>query len=50
MNAGQAKVARIKARAKADGKVTRAERARLAKAQNKQSRRIAKQKNDGNGK
>jgi uncharacterized membrane protein YebE (DUF533 family) len=50
MEAGQAKVAGMKAGAKADGKVTRAERAAIQKEQNKQSRRIAKQKRDGNKK
>ena len=50
LNAGQAKVAGMKAGAKADGKVTRAERAAIQKEQNKQSRRIKKQKHDGNGK
>ena len=50
MEAGQAKVAGMKASAKADGKVTRAERAAIQKEQNKQSRRIAKQKRDGNKK
>ena len=34
------------AKAKADGKVTKAEKARLHAAQDKQSRRIAKQKHD----
>ncbi len=50
LNAGQAKVAGMKAGAKADGKVTRAERAAIQKEQNQQSRRIKKQKNDGNNK
>ena len=50
LNAGQAKVAGMKAGAKADGKVTRAERAAIQKEQNKQSRRIKKQKTDGNKK
>ena len=50
LNAGQAKVDGMKAGAKADGKVTRAERAAIQKEQNKQSRRIKKQKNDGNRK
>lgn len=50
LNAGQAKVAGMKAGAKADGKVTRAERKAINKEQNKQSRRIAKQKHDGNKK
>lgn len=50
MEAGQAKVAGMKAGAKADGKVTRAERVAIQKEQNKQSRRIKKQKRDGNNK
>ena len=50
MEAGQAKVAGMKAGAKADGKVTRAERAAIKKEQNKQSRRIKAQKTDGNRK
>ena len=48
LNAGQRKVSGMKAGAVADGKVTRAERAAIQKAQNKQSRRIKKQKYDGN--
>lgn len=48
LNAGQAKVAGMEAGAKADGKVTRAERAAVQKEQNKQSPRIKKQKRDGN--
>ena len=48
MQAGQNKVARMEARAKADGKVTRGERAAIKKEQNKQSRRIRAQKHDGN--
>ena len=48
MQAGQKKVARMEAAAKADGKVTRAERAAIQKEQSKQSRRIEKQKRDGN--
>lgn len=48
LNAGQSKVSGMKAGAVADGKVTRAERAAIQKAQNKQSRRIKKQKYDGN--
>ena len=43
---GQRRVAIGEARAKADGVVTRKERARLAHAQNVQSRRIARQKHD----
>lgn len=50
LNAGQAKVAGMKAGAAADGKVTRTERAAIQKEQNKQSRRIKKQKHDGNKK
>ncbi len=50
LNAGQARVAGMKAGAKADGKVTRAERVAIQKAQNKQSRRIKTQKHDGNKK
>lgn len=50
METGQAKVSGMKAVARADGKVTRAERAAIQKEQNKQSRRIAKQKRDGNKK
>ncbi len=48
MEAGQAKVAGMKQAAKADGKVTRAERKAIQKEQNKQSRRIKTQKHDGN--
>ncbi|MEO7253104.1 MAG: hypothetical protein ABIZ64_02570 [Casimicrobium sp.] len=48
LNAGQNKVARMEARAKADGKVTRAERKAIQKEQDKQSRRIKRQKHDGN--
>ncbi len=50
LKAGQAKVDGMKAAAKADGKVTRAERAAIQREQNKQSRRIARQKHDGNRK
>lgn len=50
MEAGQAKVAGMKAGAAADGKVTRTERAAIKKEQNKQSRRIKTQKHDGNKK
>jgi uncharacterized membrane protein YebE (DUF533 family) len=45
---GQAKVQGMEAAAKADGKVTRAERKAINKEQNKQSRRIQRQKDDGN--
>lgn len=48
MKAGQQKVAGMKAGAAADGKVTRAERQAIKREQNKQSRRIARQKHDGN--
>jgi len=48
MQAGQNKVAGMEAAAKADGKVTRRERAAITKEQNKQSRRIRTQKHDGN--
>lgn len=50
LKAGQAKVAGMKAAAKADGKVTRSERQAIKQEQNKQSRRIARQKHDGNRK
>ena len=46
LNAGQDRVQAKEDKAKADGKLTARERARLAKAQNKESRRIAKQKHD----
>ncbi len=48
MKAGQAKVAGMESAAKADGKVTKAERKAIQKEQNKQSRRIYRQKHDGN--
>ncbi|MBL8311580.1 MAG: hypothetical protein JNL19_14250 [Burkholderiales bacterium] len=50
LKAGQAKVDGMKAAAKADGKVTRAERQAIKREQAKQSRRIARQKHDGNRK
>ena len=50
MEAGQAKVQGMKQAAAADGKVTRAERKAIQKEQNKQSRRIHRQKYDGNKK
>ena len=50
MEAGQAKVAGMEDAAKADGKVTRAERKAIKHQQNKQSRRIHRQKHDGNNK
>jgi len=43
---GQAKVEKAEAKAKADGVVTRRERARIAKMQNKQSRKIHREKHD----
>jgi hypothetical protein len=43
---GQAHVQKMENKAVADGKVTPKEQARINKAQNKQSRRIAKQKHD----
>ena len=46
MEAGQAKVQGMKQAAAADGKVTRAERKAIQKEQNKQSRRIHRQKHD----
>ncbi len=46
LEAGQAKVQRMENRAKADGKVTGKERAAITKQQNKQSRKIAKEKHD----
>ena len=48
LKAGQQKVADMKAGAAADGKVTRAERQAIKREQNKQSRRIARQKHDSN--
>ncbi|HOB02277.1 MAG TPA: hypothetical protein PLJ16_00975 [Casimicrobium huifangae] len=50
MEAGQAKVQGMKQAAAADGKVTRAERKAIQKEQNKQSRRIHRQKHDSNKK
>lgn len=43
---GQQRIARMEARAKADGVVTRHERARLREAQAKESQRIQRQKHD----
>ena len=43
---GQAKVRKMEANARADGNVTRKEREKIQHAQNKQSRKIAKQKHD----
>jgi hypothetical protein len=48
VKAGQQKVTDMKTAAAADGKVTRAERQAIKREQNKQSRRIARQKHDGN--
>lgn len=48
LQAGQAKVAGMEAAAKADGKVTHAERAVIKSEQRKQSHRIKKQKHDHN--
>jgi uncharacterized membrane protein YebE (DUF533 family) len=48
MKAGQARVSAMEATAKADGKVTRAERKAIHKEQNKQSRRVYRQKHDQN--
>jgi len=50
MEAGQTKVAGMENAAKADGKVTRAERKAIKRQQNKQSRRIYRQKHDHNSK
>jgi uncharacterized membrane protein YebE (DUF533 family) len=46
MEAGQAKVDGMEAAAKADGKVTKTERRAIKREQNKQSKRIYKQKHD----
>lgn len=43
---GQAKVRRMEAKAKSDGVVTAQERKRITQEQNKQSRRIEREKND----
>jgi hypothetical protein len=43
---GQVRVNRMERRAEADGKVTRKERLRLERAQNKQSRRIFRKKHN----
>jgi hypothetical protein len=43
---GQARVQRMENRAAADGKVTPKERARIEQAQNKESKRIYKEKHD----
>ena len=47
---GQAKVRRMEAKAKSDGVVTAQERKRITQEQNKQSRRIAREKHDQQGK
>jgi len=47
LRAGQVHVRAMERRAKADGKVTPRERARLGHAQNRQSRRIARLKHNG---
>jgi hypothetical protein len=46
LDKGQARVDRMETKAKADGVVTKKERARLQRAENKQSRRIASEKHD----
>jgi hypothetical protein len=46
LQGGQARVQKQEDKAKADANVTPRERARLAKSQNKQGRKIAKQKHD----
>lgn len=46
LEAGQGHVQKVEDKAKADGKVTKKEKARLHHAQEKQSRKIAKQKHD----
>ena len=43
---GQARIQKMEDKAVADGKVTKKERAKIEAAQDKQSRRIAKQKHD----
>ncbi len=48
MKSGQAKVATMEASAMADGKVTRSEQKAIHKEQNKQSKRIYRQKHDHN--
>lgn len=44
---GQAHVRRVERRAEADGQVTAREKVRMEKAQDRQSRRIYRQKHDG---
>ena len=46
LEAGQAKVEKMEDKAKADGKVTRQERKRIQKEQDRQSRRIYKKKHN----
>ena len=43
---GQARIQKMKIKATADGKVTAKERARIAKAQDREGRRIAREKHD----
>ncbi len=50
LEVGQAQVAKVENKAKADGAVTPEERARIQAAQNRQSRRIAVQKHDAQSK
>jgi hypothetical protein len=50
LEAGQAHVAKVENKVKADGAVSPEERARLQAAQNRQSRRIAAQKHDAQSK
>ena len=47
LEAGQAHVERVEARAKSDGVVTPHERAKLNRTQNRQSRKIARLKHNG---
>jgi Tfp pilus assembly protein FimT len=47
LDKGQANVRRLERKAVADGKVTRNERARLERAQNRESRKIEREKRDG---
>lgn len=46
LEAGQARVENAEKRAEADGTVTKAEKAKLSHLQNKQSRKIKRQKHD----
>jgi uncharacterized membrane protein YebE (DUF533 family) len=46
LDAGQAHVERMEARAKADGRVTAGERGRITRAQNRQSRAIYRKKHN----